>query len=325
MSLNEFTEWLAREMPPGTVISDPRWWAPRIAARFATTQPPKPAAHEFREEIGADGKPNGWLNFGPNPAGAVPLPEPDGYLIADGEQFVFSKTRPIGVLARDVYGSTKLHRYGDAREAAGRADAVPDADPRLIDIWRALDSTLGDTDPYFADDMTDEDIRDDSPVWWATRELRAMIDAAPIPQQPAAEDDLVLVERGLLGAACSAIDKKRDAPKVVEALRKITMKPAAEGAGREAVADAEIRDLYVKTHGSEEGWLGIAGSYFISGVQAGRRASPTPAADAGGVTENRVIVAAKAISVIRQGSYRAFRMYMDDARAALTAALTPEN
>lgn len=30
-SLADFTEWLAREMPPGTVISDPRWWAPRIA------------------------------------------------------------------------------------------------------------------------------------------------------------------------------------------------------------------------------------------------------------------------------------------------------
>lgn len=26
----EFAEWLAREMPPGTVINDPRWWAPRI-------------------------------------------------------------------------------------------------------------------------------------------------------------------------------------------------------------------------------------------------------------------------------------------------------
>jgi len=38
VSMTEFTEWLAREMPPGTVISDPRWWAPRIAARFAAGQ-----------------------------------------------------------------------------------------------------------------------------------------------------------------------------------------------------------------------------------------------------------------------------------------------
>jgi len=67
----------------------------------------------------------------PKPAGAVPLPEADGCLIADGEQLVFSKTRPVGVLARDVYGRTKLHRYGDAREAAGRADAVPALDSVL--------------------------------------------------------------------------------------------------------------------------------------------------------------------------------------------------
>ena len=26
----EFVEWLAREIPPGTIISAPNWWAPRI-------------------------------------------------------------------------------------------------------------------------------------------------------------------------------------------------------------------------------------------------------------------------------------------------------
>lgn len=30
--LREFSAWLAREVPPGTVISDPAWWAPRIVA-----------------------------------------------------------------------------------------------------------------------------------------------------------------------------------------------------------------------------------------------------------------------------------------------------
>lgn len=30
----QFTEWLAREMPPGTVISNPRWWAPKIIRAF---------------------------------------------------------------------------------------------------------------------------------------------------------------------------------------------------------------------------------------------------------------------------------------------------
>ena len=39
----------------------------------------------------------------------------------------------------------------------------------------------------------------------------------------ASEDDLLLVPRGLLGAACSAIDKKRDAPNLLAKLRTITL------------------------------------------------------------------------------------------------------
>lgn len=39
-ALAKFTEWLVREMPPGTTISDPRWWAPRIARHL------KDAAHD---------------------------------------------------------------------------------------------------------------------------------------------------------------------------------------------------------------------------------------------------------------------------------------
>jgi hypothetical protein len=31
----QFTEWLAREMPAGTVIGDPRWWAPKIIRAFS--------------------------------------------------------------------------------------------------------------------------------------------------------------------------------------------------------------------------------------------------------------------------------------------------
>lgn len=30
----QFTEWLAREMPAGTVIGNPRWWAPKIIRAF---------------------------------------------------------------------------------------------------------------------------------------------------------------------------------------------------------------------------------------------------------------------------------------------------
>jgi hypothetical protein len=30
MPLDYFAAWFAHEVPPGTIISDPKWWAPRI-------------------------------------------------------------------------------------------------------------------------------------------------------------------------------------------------------------------------------------------------------------------------------------------------------
>lgn len=50
----------------------------------------------------------------------------------------------------------------------------------------------------------------------------AVPDANPV-QWLADEGDMILVPRGLLGAACSSIDKQRPAPKVLEALRYYTM------------------------------------------------------------------------------------------------------
>lgn len=41
-----FTEWLLREMPPGTVISNPSWWAPRIYAAAHRAVQAKGADHE---------------------------------------------------------------------------------------------------------------------------------------------------------------------------------------------------------------------------------------------------------------------------------------
>jgi hypothetical protein len=40
---------------------------------------------------------------------------------------------------------------------------------------------------------------------------------------PVKDDDFVLVPRGILGAACSAIDKKRDAPVLLSKLRELSM------------------------------------------------------------------------------------------------------
>ena len=49
----------------------------------------------------------------------------------------------------------------------------------LIPIHSALSCAIGDTDPYFPDDMTDDDIRQEDPVFWAAQHLAEVIGAAP--------------------------------------------------------------------------------------------------------------------------------------------------
>ena len=54
------------------------------------------------------------------------------------------------------------------------------------------------------------------------RHLRAELAAPPAAARVTQSDDMVLVPRGLIGAACHAIDRKRDAPATLEALRRYT-------------------------------------------------------------------------------------------------------
>lgn len=46
---------------------------------------------------------------------------------------------------------------------------------KLREIHSALDKHLGDTDPYFPEDITDDEIRDEDPVFWAAKELAVFI------------------------------------------------------------------------------------------------------------------------------------------------------
>ena len=49
-----FEEWLAREMPAGTIIGDPKWWANLIArrsAQFAPQAPPAAVPAEVQQVI----------------------------------------------------------------------------------------------------------------------------------------------------------------------------------------------------------------------------------------------------------------------------------
>lgn len=63
---------------------------------------------------------------------------------------------------------------------AGELDA--DIKRHLVQIHSALCSKLGDTDPYFPDDMTDEEIREANPVFWSAKEIAALVGDAPWDQ-----------------------------------------------------------------------------------------------------------------------------------------------
>ena len=46
---------------------------------------------------------------------------------------------------------------------------------KLQKIFAALDESLGDTDPDILEDATDDEIRDEEPVFWAAREIAKII------------------------------------------------------------------------------------------------------------------------------------------------------
>lgn len=246
----------------------------------------------------------------PKPAGAVPLPEPQGPgpvvdRTGDGWE----------VFAHNGCGYTEddLIAYGDAREAAGRA-SVAAPDTGVVEaLALRVNNLLTDYEPE--DALIERDR-----IVSLIRSLPC-VPPAPIPQQPAADDDHVLVERGLLGAACSAIEKKRDAPKVLEALRKITMTPAPEGAGGEAVGAQIVGWVHEDQLPDGYPYDAMFAHSKVDGVRMFPVFAPTPAADAGGVT----------LAMIRRGVDAWYASTFTGGGGlhlriaeVLTAAITPE-
>lgn len=45
---------------------------------------------------------------------------------------------------------------------------------RLEDIHNALDIALGDTDPCFPEDITDKEIMEEDPLFWACKEVETL-------------------------------------------------------------------------------------------------------------------------------------------------------
>ena len=61
---------------------------------------------------------------------------------------------------------------------------------RLVEIHDALSYELGDTDPHIEDDMTDEEVREEMPVFWAAKEVATLIGDAPWDSLPSASPKL---------------------------------------------------------------------------------------------------------------------------------------
>ncbi|PXW23369.1 hypothetical protein [Paraburkholderia caballeronis] len=158
-----------------------------------------------------------------------------------------------GVQCRDYGQNTCRYHTEDVPRAvnapaccAGASGAERAALKRAMDL---LDAKLGDTDPNI-EGMTQEEVENTYPVLAAMQLLSRLYtaahpvaDAAVAPSM-AKDDDFVLVERSLLGAACSAIDKKRDAPVVLAKLRQVAMSHAAPSPT--VAADAAAHSLTVE-------------------------------------------------------------------------------
>jgi len=58
------------------------------------------------------------------------------------------------------------------RAVVGRVDGKNE---KLQKIFNALDNHLGDTDPDILEDATDDEIRDEEPVFWAANEIAKIL------------------------------------------------------------------------------------------------------------------------------------------------------
>lgn len=177
----------------------------------------------------------------PKPPGAVPLPEPS----------TFPREPTCGVCIG--YTRDQLIAYGDAREAAGLADAVPAIAWKMQRTHSITGDwvEMGGWQDGPAPDWAQEDaahVSDDGKQRY--RIILAFGQPAPLPQQPAAEgaECVSVPRRELTDAEVDAFadhfgwcDDDKAHPEEREEVRRqwqafLGIMAVAEGAGREAVA-----------------------------------------------------------------------------------------
>ena len=125
----------------------------------------------------------------------------------------------LGTSKKAKPGSTSWHvdrAITACREALAQKD---EQEPvawkrRLVEIHDALSYELGDTDPHIEDDMTDEEVREEMPVFWAAKEVATLIGDAPWDSLPSASpkrqpltDEQIkgLIEEGVFFGNCKEI------------------------------------------------------------------------------------------------------------------------
>jgi len=120
----------------------------------------------------------------PKPAGAVPMPEAKHWICGCrmGPESDWPPAKLPSPKSFLGYSQDELTAYGDAREVAGRADAVSLSDNEWADVLDTMrlgaDVLRNRSRPAMAEDLEA-----------AINVLRKLHKAAPLPQQPAAEGE----------------------------------------------------------------------------------------------------------------------------------------
>lgn len=172
------------------------------------------------------------------------------------------------------YGAALYEQAHPLLALVRKAEPAPAQDERTaFEAWVMQHNTAVREDYDDTDENAPEDIRLDRQggvyIWanaeaaWFAWKARSALDTRPAQTAPLFGDEgHVSVPRGLIGAACSAIDKKRDSPKVLAELRRYTFGDLSKqtAAQREQSGTFAMHQQVRKISGSE--WEGhICGTY----------------------------------------------------------------
>lgn len=232
----------------------------------------------------------------PKPAGAVPMPErpalPNGIrretLTAPGSWTV----QEAGV----------IRAYGDAREAAGRAVAVPVVPTSIVreylDARTCYDAASKPSGSHGLPKAVSHGSPESSRLWSAREALDAAMLAAPTPQQPAAE--------GAAQCASAGNPVQRMAEATISGC--VDVASQTEGAGREAEPNGKLVGWWNGMKGEDASirWGADRENEYhdiplYDGYNPIHYQTPTPAADAGGVTERTAPAAPEGWSYVSDG------------------------